>query len=639
MQFKNPEILYALLLLLIPIIVHLFQLRRFQKVPFTNVEFLKTVTIQTRKSQQLKKWLTLLTRLLLLAAIIFAFAQPFTSENKGVNTQSETVIYLDNSFSMQAKGDKGELLKRALQDLISSVDDTEEITIFTNDNIFRNVTLKSIRNELIQTNYSNVQLDYDAVLLKGNKLFSHSNEVVKNLVLISDFQQNKNIPVINDSLINTYWTQLKPVNTVNVSIDSVYIAKSNASTIDINVIVNQQGSSVENLPVSLYNNDVLTSKTSVNSGNSSEATFSLPANEIINGKITVEDAMLQFDNSLFFNINKREKINVLSINSSDSDFLNRIFSEDEFNFKSVAFNQLNYNDINPQNLIILNEIDTLPIALINALNAFVNDDGYIIIIPSIEANISSYNQLLNRISNIVFQSNKSTEKKITTINYSHPLFSEVFDKKVSNFQYPKVNSYFEVLTSSSPVLQFEDGRPFLLQNGNTFVFAAALNINNSNVINSPLIVPTLYNIGNQSFKLPKLYYLVGQENTFDISTSLQQDDILKLKTADIEIIPQQRTLTNKVILTTMETPSVAGIYNVVNKNEELEKVSYNYNRNESVLNYHNLNALGNIDTISSIPEVINSIKSATNINALWKWFAIFALIFLIIEMLILKYIR
>ena len=64
MQFKHPELLYALLLLLIPIIVHLFQLRRFQKVDFTNVAFLKSVTIQTRKSSQLKKWLTLITRLL-----------------------------------------------------------------------------------------------------------------------------------------------------------------------------------------------------------------------------------------------------------------------------------------------------------------------------------------------------------------------------------------------------------------------------------------------------------------------------------------------------------------------------------------------------------------------------------------------
>ena len=72
MQFKHPELLYALFLLLIPIIVHLFQFRKFQKEDFTNVAFLKEVTLQTRKSSQLKKWLTLLTRLLLFAAIIIS---------------------------------------------------------------------------------------------------------------------------------------------------------------------------------------------------------------------------------------------------------------------------------------------------------------------------------------------------------------------------------------------------------------------------------------------------------------------------------------------------------------------------------------------------------------------------------------
>ena len=77
MQFKHPEFLYALLALIIPIIVHLFQLRRFQKVPFTNVQFLKTVNIQTRKSSQIKKWLTLLARLLAMTGLIIAFAQPF----------------------------------------------------------------------------------------------------------------------------------------------------------------------------------------------------------------------------------------------------------------------------------------------------------------------------------------------------------------------------------------------------------------------------------------------------------------------------------------------------------------------------------------------------------------------------------
>ncbi|GAL72855.1 BatA domain-containing protein [Jejuia pallidilutea] len=126
MQFKYPELLYALFLLVIPLIVHLFQLRKFEKVPFTNVAFLKSVAIKTRKSSQLKKWLTLITRLLLFAAIIFAFSQPYFSKNNTLNKTTETVIYLDNSFSMQAKGDSGILLKRAVQDIITNIPENEK---------------------------------------------------------------------------------------------------------------------------------------------------------------------------------------------------------------------------------------------------------------------------------------------------------------------------------------------------------------------------------------------------------------------------------------------------------------------------------------------------------------------------------
>lgn len=193
MQFKHPEILYALLLLLIPIIIHLFQLRRFQKVPFTNVAFLKEVTLQTRKSSTIKKWLILLIRLLLLAAIILAFAQPYTSNKKSFNTKQETVIYLDNSFSTQAKGNKGTLLQRSVQDLMINIDNSEPFTLITNNKSYKNVTINAIKNELLQLTYSPNQLDYNAALLQTKKSFTKDESSLKNLIFISDFQQKKRI--------------------------------------------------------------------------------------------------------------------------------------------------------------------------------------------------------------------------------------------------------------------------------------------------------------------------------------------------------------------------------------------------------------------------------------------------------------
>ena len=234
----------------------------------------------------------------------------------------------------------------------------------------------------------------------------------------------------------------------------------------------------------------------------------------------------------------------------------------------------------------------------------------------------------------------STEKKITSINFSHPLLENVFDKKVTNFQYPKVNSYYPFVGSGgSAILKYEDGSSFLSESNKAYSFSAALNEDNSNFQNSPLIVPVLYNIGKQSLKVPKLYYTIGQENIIDISTQLQQDNILTLDIDDNSVVPLQQTYSNKVELKTNEYPDVAGILSVKNKETTIQNLSYNYNRDESDLNYLNTSSIDGVESESSIASAIDDIKSTTDVKELWKWFVIFALAFLIIEMLILKFFK
>ncbi|MFI0431308.1 BatA domain-containing protein [Mariniflexile sp. HMF6888] len=641
MQFKHPELLYALFLLLVPIIVHLFQLRKFQKEAFTNVAFLKEATIQTRKSSQIKKWLILSTRLLLLAAIVIAFAQPFTSKSNAFNSKKETVIYLDNSFSMQAKGNQGDLLKRAVQDIIGNVPEDENISLITNDDIFKNTTIKAIKNDLLQLDYSSNQLTPEAALLKSNTFFSKQNNTLKNLVFISDFQQvaSEFTPKM-DSLTNLHLVQLKPVNTNNIAIDSAYITGTTATSIELKVLIKNSGEPIENLPVSLFNNEELIAKTSVAIKDHVETTFSLPASKIINGKITIDDANLQFDNSLFFNINKTAKINILAVNAEDDSFLKRIYTDDEFHFTSTNENQLNYSIINQQHVIVLNELNSIPNALADALKSFTSQGGSLVVIPSTDSDLESYNQLLNDFGSR-FNEGIQIEKRITTINYSHPLYSSgVFEKQVDNFQYPTTASFYNITSkNASSILKFEDGKPFLNQTKQVFVFTSALNTTNSSFKNSPLIVPTFYNIGKFSFKNPALYYTIGNENTFDIETTLQQDDIVTLVNGNINIIPKQQYFNNKVVINTSETPSIAAIYAIKNKNDTIKNVSYNYNRDESALVYRNLSASKNLTVSDSITEIFDSIKSDAKVNALWKWFVIFALALLIIEMLILKYFK
>ncbi|NAS30481.1 hypothetical protein GTQ40_05835 [Flavobacteriaceae bacterium R38] len=642
MQFKHPEILWALLLLIIPILIHLFQLRRFQKVAFTNVKFLKEVTIQTRKSSELKKWLVLLSRMLAIASAVIAFAQPYFANRNILTTSKETVIYLDNSFSMQLKGEKGPLLNRAIQELISGIPEDEEVTVFTNDFNFSKNTIKSIQNQLLQLPYTAKQLNLSEIILKGQNSFQKNTNSLKNLVIISDFQQNENNQSINsDSLIQIEAVKLNPVSTNNLSLDSVYISKTTPSNIELAVKVSMANGVTGSHPISFFNDDKLIAKVAAEFNQSREAivNFSFPSDNVVNGRLSIEDSGLQYDNTIYFNINTPEKINVLTINEAESIFLNRIFTQDEFNLTNYNYNELDYSVIEQQNLIVLNELKNIPNSLSTALNSFHQNGGKIIVIPSEESNNLAYNQFLRSFSVNVLDTISPIEKKITKINFSHPVYQDVFDKEINNFQYPKVSKNLIFDRNHPSLLDYEDGTSFLFEENGVYIFSASLNENISNFKNSPLIVPTLYSIAKKSLQLPKLYYRLGDENQVDIKVSINQDAILNVSNEVSQFIPLQQSFPNKVALNFIENPKESGIYSVKNEGLDLQKISFNYPRYESNLNYSDPGELG-INTVSnSVSLFFDQLKKDGHISELWKWFVTFALIFLIIEILLLKFLN
>ncbi len=642
MQFKHPEFLYALFSLIIPILVHLFQLRRFQKVNFTNVQFLKAVTIQTRKSSQIKKWLTLLARLLAMTAIIFAFAQPFLALEEIVGKKSKTVLYLDNSFSMQAKGSKGPLLKRAVQEILSDLPEEEIISLFTNTETFIDVSKQDIQNDLLQIEYSSNQLSYSAAYLKAKQLVGTSSETNKRIVMVSDFQQKENtFSIQKDTDIKTHLVQLQPVTRQNIAIDSLYLSHNTNNDLTLNVVISNTDTNAENTSIALYNDNKLIAKTAVSipENGTTETEFRLDENIKINGRVTIEDPVITFDNSRFFTINAPEKIKVVAINETNDNFIKNIFTSDEFEVLSSSLERLNYNDISNANLVIINEVKQIPVSLINALKPFVDQGGTICFIPTTNGDLISYQQFINGYSTQGLLAEIIREKKITSINFSHPLYRGVFDKKITNFQYPKVNSYYQA-NASNIILSFEDNTPFLYKTNNIYVFTSAINQENSNFKNSPLIVPTLYNIGKQSLQLTDISYTIGQINSYDIPIALGQDGILSLVSDQENIIPLQQSFSTKVNITTDEVPTRAGIYSVQDKNNSIQQhVSYNYNSAESDLQYYNLTTTEDYQVSQSVTELFDQIKEETSVDELWKWFVIFALIFLLIEILLLKYLK
>ncbi len=577
-------------------------------------------------------------RLLALACIIVAFAQPFTASRSALNTNKETVVYVDNSFSMQAKGPQGPLLQRALQDVFEQTVGNEQISWFTNNQDRRNVTVQDFKNELLRVDYTQKQLTPAEVVLKAQQLFSNAPDASKQLIYISDFQQKEAFPEIPEEL-RIDAVPLRPVATGHIGIDTAYIASKSVNTIQLKVVVSASETYTQPISVSLYKAANLIAKSAVDlSEKTSETiTFDLENTGAIVGYVTLNDPNIVYDNTLFFSSNAPEKIKVLSINEANANFLQRLFDQPEFEYTQLAHDAVDYNTIPNQNFIILNELEKLPSSLVTALRSFVNNGGSLLIIPSETGDLSSYNSALGLFGLGSFAVGVDQERKITQIVFDHPLYENVFEKRVVNFQYPKVNSYFPLSTNATSALAFEDGKPFLIGNKGSYLFATSINSENSNFQNSPLIVPTLYNMAQQSLPLPKLYYEIGKQNQFSVPVTLLQDEIVKIRDSSLQFIPLQQTKANKVDITTQDEPATAGTYQIEKGTEFIQHLSFNYDRDESVLQYADPEDWEGVEIHKSVEALFETISEANSINSFWKWFAIFALLFLVMEMLILKF--
>ena len=642
MQFKHPEILYFLFFLVIPILVHLFQLRRFKKEYFTNVRFLKELSIQTRKSSKIKKWLLLATRILLLTFIIIAFAQPFFKAKDTKNSSNEMYIVLDNSFSMQAKGQKGELLKRAVQELLENTPENQTFSLITNSETFWNTDIKSGRTELQNLKHSALPFQLESAMAK---IKSRKSAFNKDVVIITDAigLESKQLKSI-DSDFNTYFIIPEVEQKNNASIDSVFIHQTLEDFYEIGLKLSAFGEKDKQLPVALYNQNKLIAKTLTKfETNKKTIYFTIPKKDF-HGYVSITDNGLDYDNNLYFSISKPKKNNVISIGTSEKyNFLSRIYTNDEFNFNNFAIETLDYNTLEKQNTIILNELDEIPQALQTTLKSFVEKGGNLVLIPSAKTSAANLNPFLKIFGNIQFKSLENKEKLVTKINFNHPLFSGVFENKINNFQYPKTKTSFSIASSNPAVLYYEDQTAFLTSISNplssVYVFTAPINLENSNFQQSPLIVPTFYKMGinNQNNGVNAL--TIGNNNPFFIDASVSKDEILKVQNETETFIPVQKMLNDKVKLTFNDYPEQAGNFGIYNQKERLQNISFNYSRTESDLDQANENAVSDYKTIGSIETVFNTLQTDRTDNQIWKWFVIFALLFLVTEMAIVRFVK
>ncbi len=672
MKFAYPEFLYALFAIAIPIIIHLFNFRKFKKLYFSNVEFLKEVQQETQAKSKLKHLLILLSRILAITFLVFAFAQPFvpTSESSIANQNNLVGIYIDNSFSMESIGESGNLLNEAklkAVDLVNAYRNTDKFVLISNNfkaGDQRLLSAEETIDKIESVTVSSSSRKLSEIYSRLQDALNTSDINNKSFYALSDFQKTTSDfnTIKVDSSIASYLVAVKANEINNLYIDSCWF---NNPTHLINQneelfvsIKNNSENDLENIPLNLF----------INNKNIVPATFSVKANDktivklnylnktygIQQGKIELKDDAVTTDDTFYFSYQISATINVLSIfEEEESLALKSVFSTDSiFNYQAFNVNQLDYSLIKTSNLIIVHNLKEVDSGLANSLNDFVAGGGSLYVIPSNNINYNSYKEFLSLLSVNYYTAMDTNETKVSTLNYEHPIYQNVFETKPEgNLNLPVVSAHYNISKSTvsykNNILTLKNGNPFIVEykvdKGTIYLNTTSLDKESSNYTQHAIFVPTLYNMSLLSQKNYPLFFTIGNTSSLDVNR-IEGEDIYHIKNDKIDLIPQVRNNNNYTTIFVSNNISEAGNY-LLENNQSKIGLAFNYNRAESDLTTYTTTEIEEILTTNLFNAKIvatanSSVKSAlSELNVgkrYWKYCIILALLFLAAEIALIK---
>lgn len=674
MLFHNPAILYALPAVLIPVIVHLFSFRRHRKIYFSNVRMLQAIQIETRRQSKLRHWLVLASRMLAIAALVLAFARPYLPDDDKIDLTGQNLvvsIFIDNSFSMANEGSRGMLFEQArikAVEMVTAWPPTTRFRVLTNDFSYHGQQLLSqeqARQYIATLELSPAPRTLSQVLVRQREA-NQSND--HNLSFIfSDFQ--KSFCDINsiapDSTTTTTLVPLLPTSTGNIVIDTVrFDSPALQAGQQLRLIIsisNHHEEARENVPVRLIINgqQKSTVNITIGAGETIETTlpFLLTAPGFYQAVVETDDQPIAYDNRYFMAFNLTSTINVLHLTQgTPARWLATLFGSDStINLQQQAIRELDYSVIPNQQLIVLDGPEQIEEGLLMALKDFTLQGGTLWINPPAEAEATGLNRLLATLGIDLLLPSDTTALRVDKINLQADLYRGVVEAVPQNANMPVVRHRFRIGNAikkqSQTLLTLQNGDALLnyypAEPGGIYLFASPLDETGGNFVRHDLLVPTLYNAAYLSVKPGNISYTVMKEATVRIPGTTAEGH-LKISRTDgsEERIPLIRTLTRTTEVFTGADLTTAGFYQLTADGIVQNYLAFNYIRTESEPTYVEPEALQEALTAAGLstigvarnPELPATaiIAEATENQSLWKFFIVAVLIFLAIEVILLR---
>ena len=670
----------------IPIIIHLFNFRRYRKVYFTNVRFIDQVRKKTRRKSQLKHLIVLMLRILAIASMVMAFAQPYIplqEETRSRESERLVSIYIDNSFSMQALTGSGSALdmaRRIAEEIAEAYSPSDVFHIITNDFDRKHQRILN-RDDFIQAlsgvNFSPAVRKTGEIFARQKDFLFESGYTDRQSFIISDFQ--KSIAAFSAGQIDTsakiYLVPVMATQSENIYIDSCWfenpVHQIHQQSRLLVRLKNASGIDYEKIPLKLIVNGVQKALASFNIASGEHMDVSIPFTHheagIKKARLEIDDYPVIYDDAFYFSYYVQDLFPVLSIyDELENPYLSSFYGSDSlFSYSSQPETNLNYSAFQLNNLIVLDQLKKISSGLVQELLKFVQSGGSLLIIPSTEMDQVSYRLISDSFGACSYGPLDTVRSKVTSLNLQHPLFFDVFEKwpddplnQFRNIDLPIVFQHFPLrcpaLSLTETLITLGNGRDFLnvlpVEKGKLYLLASPLDPDFTNLPRHAIFVPVLYKIALNSQPLLPMFHTIGRSDKIKLPwLDVPGDQILKIREEENgkEFIPERRDGLQGTELILHQQVRDAGHYSIIGDEQSKHIFSFNFDRRESDLTLLGEEEIEGLISSSGAENlsifsfagkpVARSIQELNEGIKLWKLFIIFVLFFLAAETVLLRF--
>lgn len=682
MNFLNPYFLFGLFAIIIPILLHLFNLQKVRKIEFSTLMFLKEIQKSKLRKIRIKQILLLILRLMIIVLLVLGFSNPvYKGYLSGNNPDIRKcgIFILDNSFSMSVKDEYGsyyEQAKNSVINILQLYNPDDKIFLITASRLkgFEKGELKDIGSFIDSLK----NLELTSVSYTLSDLVRYTKDIIENesfplyeVFVISDFQKiNLKSDNFDKDIFKESKKKLRFYNIItgsreanNISIEKVDI-KSKILEInkDIKVSVtlrNHNKFNILNKQVNIFLDDKKISETvtDIASLERKELEFTLkpPRTGSIGGYAELlqndifEDELIQ-DNKYYFSFNIPDKVNIGLISNGENyvKYI-KLAMESAEKLNSISNEQRFYNvnesaDLNKAivmaDMLIISGKNNFSESEISLINDYLKNGGGILLFPAKNIKTDSYNSLFSKINAFHIEEisrvtqDTSTGRRFEKIDFEHPIFSGAFrneDLSLTSNKYfigsPRIDYIYNIYPNSntSKLMYLYDSRLFLVESNSgdgKLVFCAVSGDDEMSDLPMKSIFPLIVN---------KCILYLGKGEYKDIKSTVGKNNVIsfgknKFYEADYSDIYKEPGIYPVLF------PNDSKNYFFALNRDSLESILQKSEKSE-IKELYKSYGIENAEALPVQSDIKSTIVNAREGIELWKYLLVIALILVFVEMI------